>query len=92
LTPNTVTDPGALSQELEEIKKRGYAVSQGERVDGVSCVAAPIFETGGKIIGAITISGPTTRFSEQKIKEYGKLVMRATKDLSISMGYPSEKN
>lgn len=92
LTPNTVTDPKVLAQEFEEIRKRGYAVSEGERVDGVSCVAAPIFETGGKIIGAITISGPTTRFSEQKIKEYGKLIMHATRELSRSMGYPSEKN
>jgi DNA-binding IclR family transcriptional regulator len=92
LTPNTVTDPKVLAQEMEDIKKRGYAISQGERVDGVSCVAAPIFEAAGKIIGAITISGPTTRFSDQKIKQYGKLLIRATRDLSTSMGYSSEKS
>jgi DNA-binding IclR family transcriptional regulator len=92
LTPHTTTEPKVLFQELEVIKKRGYAVSEGERVEGVSCVAAPIFEPAGKIIGGITISGPVTRFSEQKIKDYAKLLMRATRELSTSMGYHFEEN
>jgi DNA-binding IclR family transcriptional regulator len=91
LTPNTTTDPKVLFQELEVIKKRGYAVSEGERVEGVSCVAAPIFEPAGKVIGGITISGPMMRFSEQKIKEYAKLLMRVTGQLSASMGYHLEE-
>lgn len=92
LTPNTTTDPKVLLHELELIKKNGFALSEGERVEGVSCVAAPIFEPAGKIIGGITISGPITRFSEQKIKEYAKLLMRATRELSTSMGYHFEEN
>jgi IclR family transcriptional regulator, KDG regulon repressor len=92
LTPHTTTDPKVLFQELEAIKKRGYAISEGERVEGVSCVAAPIFEPTGKLIGGITISGPINRFSEQKIKEYAKLLLRATRELSISMGYQFEEN
>ena len=91
LTPNTTTDPKVLFQELESIKKSGYAISEGERVEGVSCVAAPIFEPAGKVIGGITISGPMTRFSEQKIKEYAKLLMRVTGQLSASMGYRLEE-
>lgn len=92
LTPNTTTDPKVLFQELEVIKKQGYALSEGERVEGVSCVAAPIFEPPEKVIGGITISGPVTRFSEQKIKEYAKLIMRATRELSTSMGYHFEEH
>lgn len=92
LTPQTTTDPKILFKELDDIRKQGYAVSQSERVEGVSCVAAPIFEPAGKIIGAMTISGPITRFSEQKIKEYAKLLMKATRELSTSMGYHFEKD
>jgi IclR family acetate operon transcriptional repressor len=92
LTPNTTTDPKVLFQELDVIKNRGFAVSEGERVEGVSCVAAPIFEPAGKVIGGITISGPLTRFSEQKIKEYAKLLIRSTRELSTSMGYHFEEN
>jgi len=91
LTPYTTTDPKIFGQELDLIKKRGYAVSVGERVEGVSCVAAPIFDAKEKIIGAITISGPTTRFSEQKISEYSELLIKITERVSRAMGkHPSE--
>ena len=93
LTSHTTTDPETFRQELELTKSRGYAVSQGERVEGVSCVAAPIFDATGKILGAITISGPSTRFSEQKIREYGELLMRNTEQISQAMGkLPSDRD
>lgn len=88
LTPNTTTDPRLLRQELEAIRKRGYAVSQGERVEGVSCVAAPIFDAAGKVIGAINVSGPSTRFSKEKIQQYAHLVIQASTSLSCRMGQP----
>ncbi len=91
LTPKTTIDPKILHLEMEIIKQRGYAVSQGERVEGVSCVAAPIFDSTGKAIGAITISAPSTRFSEEKILEFADLLMKATGKISQNMGYlPTE--
>lgn len=86
LTPNTTTDPKLLRQELDAIRKRGYAVSQGERVEGVSCVAAPVFDAGGKVIGAMNVSGPSMRFSKEKIRLYARLVIQATTSLSQKMG------
>jgi IclR family KDG regulon transcriptional repressor len=86
LTPYTTTDPIVFSQELELTREQGYAVSQGERVEGVSCVAAPIFDATEKIIGAITISGPSTRFSEQKIQDYAELLVQITEQISQAMG------
>ena len=91
LTPHTTTDPKKFNQELELTRKRGYAVSQGERVEGVSCVAAPIFDGAEKVIGAITISGPSTRFSEQKIKEYAELLIKTTGQVSQAMGKPASE-
>ena len=91
LTPYTTTDPKKFCQELELTKKRGYAISQGERVEGVSCVAAPIFDGAEKIIGAITISGPSTRFSKQKIQEYAELLTQTTERISQVMGKLPEK-
>jgi IclR family transcriptional regulator, KDG regulon repressor len=89
LTPHTTTDPKIFNQELELTRKRGYAVSEGERVEGVSCVAAPIFDATERIIGAMTISGPSTRFSEQKIQEYAVLLIRTTDQISQAMGKPA---
>jgi len=88
LTPRTTADPKVFVHELELTKKRGYAVSEGERVEGVSCVAAPIFDATGKIIGAVTISGPTTRFSRQKIQQYAELLLNTTEQISVAMGKP----
>lgn len=91
LTAKTTTDLKVLKQEFELIRERGYSISEGERVEGVSCVAAPIFDASKKIIGAITISGPTTRFSAKKIQEYAQLLIQATGNISKAMGYLSEE-
>lgn len=91
LTPHTTTNLKVFEQELELTRKRGYAVSEGERVEGVSCVAAPVFDATEKIIGAVTISGPSTRFSKQKIQGYAELLLRTTEQISAAMGKtPSE--
>ena len=90
LTAKTTTNLKLLKQEFDLIRDRGYSISEGERVEGVSCVAAPIFDASNKIIGAITISGPTTRFSAKKIQEYGQLLIQATGKISQAMGYISE--
>ena len=92
LTPQTTTDLKAFRKELDLTRKRGYAVSVSERVEGVSCIAAPIFDASEKIIGAVTISGPGTRFSQKIISEYGELLIRTTDRISQAMGqHTSEK-
>jgi IclR family KDG regulon transcriptional repressor len=91
LTPRTTTDPKILQKEFDLIRERGYSISEGERVDGVSCVAAPIFDSSKIIIGALTISGPTLRFSEAKKQEYAQLLIQATGNISKAMGYFSEE-
>lgn len=86
LTPYTTTDPDLFNTELELTKSRGYAVSESERVEGVSCVAAPIFGVKGEILGALTISGPSTRFPEEKIKEHAELLTKTTNRISQALG------
>jgi DNA-binding IclR family transcriptional regulator len=86
LTPYTTTDPDLFNAELELTKSRGYAVSESERVEGVSCVAAPIFGVKGEILGALTISGPSTRFPEEKIKDHAELLIKTTNRISQALG------
>lgn len=86
LTPYTTIDPDLFYEELELTKSRGYSVSESERVEGVSCVAAPIFGVKGEILGALTISGPSTRFSEEKIHEHAELLIKTTNQISQAMG------
>lgn len=87
MTPRTITDRDVLQAELVKIRKRGYAVSQGEWILEASGVAAPIFDLSGRIHGALTISGPAQRFSEEKFKEMIALVKSGAEEISRELGY-----
>ena len=87
LTSQTIVDIDSLRKELVQIRKRGYAISHGERVEGASSVSAPIFGFRNQVIGAISISGPTVRFSEERIAEFFDPLVKATHQISQAMGY-----
>lgn len=76
LTPRTITDRAALDRELAETSRRGIATEEGEAVDGVSCVAAPIIAPGPNVVAAISIAAPEFRF-EQRRAVYSRAVARA---------------
>ena len=67
-TENTITDRDRLEAELEEIRTEGVAYDIEERIRGLRCVAVPIFEND-TIAGAISVSGPNSRMSEQRIQD-----------------------
>jgi DNA-binding IclR family transcriptional regulator len=87
LTSKTIIDIEVLRKELASIRKRGYAISHGERVEGVSSVSAPLFDNTGRVIGAISISGPMIRFTEKMVEEFAEPLVKATKQISHTMGY-----
>jgi len=60
-TPNTITDPGALFEQLGEIRERGFATHEEERLQGLRSVAAPIHPDSDSICGSISISAPANR-------------------------------
>ncbi len=68
-TSTTITDKTQLSQELALIKKRGYAIDQGEQEEGVHCLAVPVFREGASehIQAALSISGPSSRLQESRL-------------------------
>jgi len=65
-TARTVTDPDALRSELEEVRARGWASDLEELVEGEVSLAAPIQDRRGATVGAIGISGPIERLSEDE--------------------------
>jgi IclR family acetate operon transcriptional repressor len=66
-TNNTITDPAELKQHLKKIRAAGYAIDDEENEEGVRCVGAPIRNEIGKVIAAMSVSGPTTRITFEKI-------------------------
>lgn len=59
VTENTVTSEEALWDELAEIRERGYATDDEERVKGMRCVGVPILDDD-VVAGAVSVSGPTS--------------------------------
>jgi DNA-binding IclR family transcriptional regulator len=86
LSPGRRQSREALLEDLKGIQTQGYALSHGERVAGASCVSAPVFDANSRVIAAITISGPTIRFTEDKISEYASRVMSVAAQVSQAMG------
>ena len=73
--------------ELENVRKYGYAIDNEEELSGVVCVGAPIFNYTGYPCGAIWISGPKDRLSKDVIKASAKQIMHITGLVSAELGY-----
>lgn len=87
-TDKTVTDIDALRDDLRQARTRGWAFDDEEKATGMRCVAAPILNSYGEAIAGISVSGPTSRMSEDRIEEIATLVATAAQEVSRGMGAP----
>ena len=86
LTPRTITDPEELRGELELTRQRGYAVADGERDEGVRAVGAPVFNSQGWPVAAISIAGPVPRLAWERIREdLVPLIRGAAQEIGIQL-------
>lgn len=86
ITEHTITDPAVLAAQLDEIRRRGYATSNGERQLGASSVAAPVLDRHRRPLAVISVSGPEDRFRPSADRHAGTL-LEATTTLSAALGY-----
>lgn len=87
-TANTITDKNELKKHLAKVAEQGYAVDNEELDSGVRCVSAPIRDYTRRIIGAVSISGPSMRFSDERIdNDLIPLVKRAAEEISSKLGF-----
>jgi DNA-binding IclR family transcriptional regulator len=82
LTNNTITDRTTLEAELARVRKQGYAIDNEEIEVGLKCVAAPIKDRDGKVIAAISVSGPKQRFNGTEMKRLISLVKSTSEQIS----------
>jgi IclR family transcriptional regulator, acetate operon repressor len=82
----TGVDPGNYPEELELIRRRGYAISKEELIQGAVAIAAPFFKSGGQVAGSIAVFGPSARLDEARIEELGKLLVTEAEMLSTALG------
>ena len=73
---------GRLTEWIEEAAHRGWAVSHGEREDGLSAVAAPVLGRSGAVVAALSLSGPTVRFSDDLVDRFAADLREAARHMS----------
>ncbi|MCS5479029.1 IclR family transcriptional regulator [Corynebacterium sp. YIM 101645] len=61
LTDATITSPEELEAVVKKTRRDGFSITTGQREDGASGMSAPVFDSTGTAVGALTISGPTMR-------------------------------
>lgn len=87
-TTATITDEAELFDELEAIRDRGCAFDNEEKIQGLRCVAAPVRSASGSVIGAISISGPSSRIHDERFhEELPQMVTRAANIIEINAQY-----
>ncbi|MFE7416847.1 IclR family transcriptional regulator [Rhodococcus sp. NPDC057529] len=79
-TDRTITTPGQMMKELRAIRARGYGLDLGEQEIGVSCVAVAL--PGSPARGAVSISGPQARMTDEVIAEAVPILTQAAEELS----------
>lgn len=88
----TIVDREILVSELEEVRRQGYATDWGEQEDGVGCIAGPIYDYTGRVVAAVSISGPWIRVNPSNLPNLVPLVIDACQQLSSALGYGGQEN
>src|ERR1700722_9464906 len=86
-TRRPMTSREALLKELERTSRRGYAVDDEEREEGVRCAGVAILDGRGEAVAAVSISGPSFRVTMQKIPHIADRLMTCVKGIQQDLGY-----
>jgi IclR family transcriptional regulator, acetate operon repressor len=85
LTAKTITDPQRLAAELTVAQAQGFAIDDGEIVDGLRCLAVPIHHPDGRVLAGLSVSqsGPPFRHSDEYLLEQSKAAARAVEQAAF---------
>jgi DNA-binding IclR family transcriptional regulator len=86
-TRRTMTSREALLKELDRTSRRGYAVDDEEREEGVRCAGMAILDGRGEAVAAVSISGPSFRVTMQKIPSIAGKLMTCVKGIQHDLGF-----
>ena len=82
---------GAQRTQLEEAlpiaNRKGYAISRGEIFVGAVAISAPYFDHRGSVVGSVGLYGPSARVDDERVAEFGALIVKAGQDISRLLGF-----
>jgi DNA-binding IclR family transcriptional regulator len=85
-TINTITDIGQLISHLDKVRSQGFAINAEEMVEGVRAIAAPVFDHNGRNIAALSIAGPSSRLSLERIYRLVTVLKETCASISMQLG------
>jgi DNA-binding IclR family transcriptional regulator len=88
MTDNTITDEAELYDEFRRIRERGYAYNRSENTEGVHSVGVPVFAPDDRIIGSLSVSGPTHRLQGERFEErLPRLLLGTANELELNIAH-----
>jgi DNA-binding IclR family transcriptional regulator len=87
ITPRTIRSTSRLVSELARVSRQGYATADGELEAGYVAIGAPVRRHDGSTVAAISLGGPSTRFTEARIPGLIKAVRDAAGRISQRLGW-----
>ncbi|PWW28421.1 IclR family transcriptional regulator [Cytobacillus oceanisediminis] len=88
-TDKTITEKEEFLKELSQVRQKGFALDLEENEYGITCIAVPIFDHLGKVIAAVSISGPTMRMTDDRMNTLKSIMVKTGKAVSARLGHIS---
>jgi IclR family transcriptional regulator, acetate operon repressor len=89
-TELTITNRVELETDLVAVRRRGYAVADSELEPGLVAIAAPIVDTSGSVIAAVSVTGPSVRLTGDRLPRVARLLVAEAKAISRALD-PKER-
>lgn len=86
ITENTITSPETMWASIRVIRQRGWSFDDEEHLPGTRCVAAPFYDEHAEPLGAISVAGPLSRLSDERIRQLGPLVSHTAEEITRRLG------
>jgi DNA-binding IclR family transcriptional regulator len=87
-TSRTITSLDRLREELERVRRRGFADAREERDVGLAAIAAPVRGSRGQLLGILGVQGPSSRFDVRAVREAVPVLLEHAAALSGELGWP----
>jgi IclR family acetate operon transcriptional repressor len=86
LTEKSIVRPGELFKELEKVRRQGFAIDDEEACMGLRCIAAVVYNDCSEPLAAISVSGMTSRITDERLATLGETVREVAAELTLALG------
>lgn len=92
MTPSSPSSAADLRRQLSEVRASGVAVGLGERISGITAVAAPIFDYTGRVVASLTVCGAQERFDSEAVDRIREPLIAAAQSISRQLGHGAPRH